>query len=88
MNLKIFATIHSLMNYTNLIDCCQAHLPVQYALNNELIHQGRTWFILFCVFRVLPKDDVNQVRQNISAYSIVYLLYESSTPEHVQSNKQ
>ena len=29
MNLKIFATVHSLMNYTHLIDSCQAHLPVQ-----------------------------------------------------------
>ena len=29
MNLKIFETVHSLMNYTNLIDSCQAHLPAQ-----------------------------------------------------------
>ena len=36
MNLKIFATVHSLMHYTNLIDSCQAHLPVQYASNIEL----------------------------------------------------
>ena len=28
---------HNLMNYTNLIDSCQAHLPVQYALKIELI---------------------------------------------------
>ena len=34
---------------------------------------GRTSFILFCVFRVLPEDDVNHVRQNISAYSVVAL---------------
>ena len=29
MNLRIFETVHSLMVYTYLIDCCQAHLPVQ-----------------------------------------------------------
>ena len=34
-----FATIHSLMNYTNLIDSSWAHLPVQCASNNELIRQ-------------------------------------------------
>ena len=34
-----FASVHSLMNYTNLIDSCQAHLPMQYALNIELIRQ-------------------------------------------------
>ena len=28
MNLLIFATVHSLINYTNLIDSCQAHLPL------------------------------------------------------------
>ena len=39
MNLYIFATVHSLMNYTNLIDSCQAHLPVQYTLNIELSRQ-------------------------------------------------
>ena len=37
-------------------------------------NKGRTWFILFYVFRVLPEDDVNQVRQHISAYSVVYSL--------------
>ena len=31
MNLKIFATVYSLMNYTTLIDSCQAHLPMQRA---------------------------------------------------------
>ena len=36
---KSFATVHSLINDTNLIDSCQAHLPVQYALNIKLIHQ-------------------------------------------------
>ena len=35
--IKIFATVHSLVNYTILIDSCQAHLPVQYALSVELI---------------------------------------------------
>ena len=34
-----FATVHSLMNVKNLIDSCQAHLPVQYDLNIELILQ-------------------------------------------------
>ena len=29
MNLQIFATVHSLMNYTISIDSCQAHLPEQ-----------------------------------------------------------
>ena len=34
MNLKIFfATIHNLMKYINMIDSCQAHLPMQYASN-------------------------------------------------------
>ena len=28
LNLKIFATVHSLMNDTSLIDSCHAHLPV------------------------------------------------------------
>ena len=43
MNLKIFATVHSLMNYTNLnlIDSCQAHLPVQYASYIEFILQKK-----------------------------------------------
>ena len=39
MNLKIFATVRSLMNYANKIDSCQAHLPVQYSSNIELIGQ-------------------------------------------------
>ena len=37
--LMIFATVHSLMNNTNLIDHCQAHLPAQYASNIALIRQ-------------------------------------------------
>ena len=37
MNLYIFATVLSLMKDINLIDICQAHLPVQYALNIEFI---------------------------------------------------
>ena len=28
MNLYIVATVHSLMNDTNMIDSCQAHMPV------------------------------------------------------------
>ena len=37
-NLYIFfATVHSLMNNTNLIDSCQAHLPLLYGL--RLKHQ-------------------------------------------------
>ena len=48
MNLKIFATVHSLMKDTRLIDRCQVHLPVQYALNIEFIRQlwltgSHTW---------------------------------------------
>ena len=42
MNLKIFAIVHNLMNYINLIDSFQAHLPVQYATNIELI--GQKWY--------------------------------------------
>ena len=38
-NLKFFATVHTLKNYTHLIDSCQAYLPVQYASNIELFHQ-------------------------------------------------
>ena len=33
MDLKIFATVHSLMNCKTMIDSCQAHMPVQYASN-------------------------------------------------------
>ena len=36
MNLKVFANVHRLMNSTNLIDSCQAHLHVQYASNIKL----------------------------------------------------
>ena len=41
MNLRIFETVHSLMNYTYLIDSCQAHLPVQYALNIDSNNTSR-----------------------------------------------
>ena len=34
-----FANVHSFMNYTNLTDNCQAHLPVHYASNIKLIRQ-------------------------------------------------
>ena len=34
-----FSNLHSLMNDKNLIDSCQANLPVQYALNIEFIRQ-------------------------------------------------
>ena len=34
-----FATVHSLMNYIDLIDNCQAYLPVQYASNIDFIRQ-------------------------------------------------
>ena len=43
MNLKIFATVHSLMNDINLIDSCQAHLPVQYTSNIKFIRQKWHW---------------------------------------------
>ena len=40
MNFRFFfATVHSLMKDINLIDSCQAHLPVQYASNIECIRQ-------------------------------------------------
>ena len=32
-----FAAVHSLMNDMNLIDSCQAHLPVQYVSNIKFI---------------------------------------------------
>ena len=41
--LRFFATAHSLMNDTNMIDSCQAHLPVQYSSNIELIPQKWHW---------------------------------------------
>ena len=44
MNLKIFATVHSLMNGKILIDSCQAYLPTQYASNIEFIHQKWRWW--------------------------------------------
>ena len=34
-----FVTVHSLMNDTNVIDSCQAHLPVQYASTIKLIRK-------------------------------------------------
>ena len=39
INLKIFATVYNLMKDINIIDSCQAHLPVQYALINKFISQ-------------------------------------------------
>ena len=39
MNLYIFAIFNSCMNVINLIDSCQAHLSIQYALNIEFIRQ-------------------------------------------------
>ena len=39
MNLSIFATVHILMNDTNMIDSYQAILPVHYASKIELIRQ-------------------------------------------------
>ena len=41
--LDFFSTVHSLMNYRNLIDSCQAHLPAQCASNTELIRQKCHW---------------------------------------------
>ena len=37
------ATVHRLMNDINLIDNCQAHLPVQYASNIKFICQKCHW---------------------------------------------
>ena len=39
MKLKTFATVHNLMKYMNVIDSCQAHLPVQCPLNVKFIRQ-------------------------------------------------
>ena len=38
-----FAQVHSLMNYKKMIDSCQAHMPVIYASNIELIRQKWYW---------------------------------------------
>ena len=46
MNIYIFATVHSLMNYTNLIDSCQAQLPVQYASNIKFIARSDTGVVI------------------------------------------
>ena len=46
MNLRIFATLHSLMKDTNLIDSCQAHFLVQYASNIESIRQKDTGVVI------------------------------------------
>ena len=35
-----FSTFHSLMNDKNLIESCQANLPVQYASSIECIRQN------------------------------------------------
>ena len=43
MNLKIFETVYSLMNYTSSNGSCQTHLPVQYASNIELIRKKWHW---------------------------------------------
>ena len=41
--LKAFATVHSPMKYTKLIDSCQAHMPVQYASKIEFIRHKWHW---------------------------------------------
>ena len=46
MNPYIYATVHSLMNYTNLIDSCQAHLPVQYAPNISSFARSDTGVVI------------------------------------------
>ena len=43
MNLRIFETVHSLMNYTYLIDSCQAHMPMHFPSNIKFIHQKCYW---------------------------------------------
>ena len=43
INLKIFVTVHSLINDVNLIDSCQDHLPVQYPSNIEFFCQKWHW---------------------------------------------
>ena len=41
-----FATDHSLMNYTTLIDSCQAQLPVQYALTSNSFSRNDTGIVI------------------------------------------
>ena len=63
---------HSMIQYVYI----KRHVEIPLLINKHVIvvyNQGRALFILFCVFRVLPEDDVNQARQNISAYSVVTL---------------
>ena len=38
-----FSTTYSLINAMNLIDSCQAHLPMQYTLNIKFICQKWHW---------------------------------------------
>ena len=38
-----FATVHSLVNYTNLVDICLAHLAAKHASNIEIIRQKWYW---------------------------------------------
>ena len=66
MNLYIFATVHSLMSYINLIDICPDHLPVQYASNIELIRQKWYWC---CDWQVATPES------HVQSKPLVYLIY-------------
>ena len=46
MNFKIFATVHSLMYNTNLIDSCEAHFTVQNASNIVRIARSDTGVVI------------------------------------------
>ena len=46
MILYNFATVHGLMNGTNLIDSCQTHLPVHIASNIEFIPRCDTGVVI------------------------------------------
>ena len=40
------SSVHRLMNDINLIEGCQAHLPVQFTLNIEFIRQPEMTLVL------------------------------------------
>ena len=53
MNLKIFANIYNPMKQINMIDSCQAHLPMQFASNTEIYSPEVTlllWLTLRCTW--------------------------------------
>ena len=65
MNLLIFATIHNLMKYINMINSCQAHLPIQYTLIYQ-IHSQEVILLLWLTVSHTWFAHANQ------AYSLLY----------------